>query len=91
MVFSISRTSQYNFDKNKPPCKNATIKQKLEDRTTYVDDENGVRIREHTEVAVNYWAIEINTLDELMNLIREVKEEIIVSDGDIEIYDSCRE
>ena len=38
-----------------------------------------------------YWYIEINTLEELHELIEEVKHPVIISKGHIEIYDAYRE
>jgi hypothetical protein len=37
------------------------------------------------------WFIEINTLEELMNLQKEVNSNLIINDGTIEIYDDYRE
>ena len=37
------------------------------------------------------WYIEINTLEELQELIEEVKHPVIISKGHIEIYDEYRE
>lgn len=37
------------------------------------------------------WYIDINTLEELHELIEEVKHPVIISKGHIEIYDAYRE
>lgn len=37
------------------------------------------------------WSIEINTIEDLQNLIEEVGDEIIVSKDQLEIYDDYRE
>lgn len=44
MTFKISRTSQWVFDKNDPPCKNAVIGVEEYPYTTRAYDENGNRI-----------------------------------------------
>ena len=37
------------------------------------------------------WEVEINTLEELLDLLKEAGYELIISDGYIEIYDDYRE
>lgn len=43
------------------------------------------------EVAEYCWYLEIDTLEELFELMREVKEELVLHGKTIEIYDSYRE
>lgn len=80
MIFKIERTSQWLFDKNRPPYDGAFIKN-------------------------NWWFIELNTLEDLLNFQSEVSEDIIISNLNdsfkeikdtgvkycIEIYDDYRE
>lgn len=80
MIFKIERTSQWFFDKNRPPYDGAFIKN-------------------------NWWFIELNTLEDLLNFQSEVSEDIIISNLNdffkeikdidvkycIEIYDDYRE
>lgn len=96
MTFKITRTSQYNFDKDKPPCKNAEIKQKEYEYETRIFDENRNQIKQTMIRTINYWEIEIDTLEELIELLKEVREDrnevgLILFDGEIEIYDGYRE
>jgi hypothetical protein len=49
--------------------------------------ENGIHVRDMTQ---RYWSIEINSLEELIELIGEVGH-IVVTEVSIEIYDDYRE
>ena len=46
---------------------------------------------ETTTVECGHWEIEINTLEELLALAKNTDEKLIVSEDQIEIYDSWRE
>lgn len=102
MTFKISRTSQWHFLKDNPPCKNAVIGNEDYEYVTSILDENGKRITQTSTRTKNIWTIEINTLEDLMALKREVNENdnkiqvgLIIFDDDvmpeIEIYDTYRE
>lgn len=102
MVFKISRTTDWGFEKNNPPCKNAVVGVEEYQFKERVFDENGKRIWQSTPRKRDIWTIEINTLEDLMALKKEVSEErkigLIIFDGDdengmpeIEIYDDYRE
>lgn len=76
MIFRIVRTSDYLHTDQPKPCKNA--KKIVEIDPVW-----------HRELV--RWEVEINTLKELLDLQKEVGEELIISDGYIEIYDDYRE
>ena len=64
-------------NKDNAPCKNATIEE----------------IKHFPDGAIRYikWAIEINTLEELLELIDEVGSSLVVQEGFITIYDDWLE
>ncbi len=68
-------------------------KEKIYPKTTRVRDERGNYITQNDFVTVREPVIEINTLEELLELIRLVDEEIIINNDPavIEIYDGYRE
>lgn len=76
MIFRIRKTSSYSHIDQPKPCKNA--KKIVEIDPVW-----------HCETV--RWDVEINTLEELLDLQKEVGEELIISDGHIEIYDDYRE
>lgn len=76
MIFRISKTSSYLHIDQPKPCKNAK-------KIVKMDSLWGCEIIR--------WGVEINTLEELLDLQKEVGEKLIISDGYIEIYDACRE
>lgn len=81
MIFRINRTSDYLHKEPPKPCKNA------------VKVTEGIRpwrFSNELQEVVHY-EIEINTLEELINLYKEVGEELIITDETIEIYDGYRE
>ena len=88
MTFKVSRTSEWGFKKNNPPCKNAVPA--VEE---YYDYWNATTRKR------DIWTIEINTLEELMERKKEVNEDdqqvgLIIFDDkipSIEIYDDYRE
>ena len=76
MIFRITKTSSYLHIDQPKPCKNAK-------KIVEIDPLWGCEIIR--------WEVEINTLEELLDLLKEVGEELIISDGYIEIYDAYRE
>lgn len=100
MTFKVSRTSQWHFEKDKPPCKNASATVEEYEFKVRVFDETGKRIWQSNIRKKDIWTIEINTLEELMELKKEVNEDggevgLIIFDDEetpsIEIYDDYRE
>ena len=76
MIFRITKTSSYLHIDQPKPCKNAK-------KIVEIDPVgNFEKVR---------WEIEINTLEELLDLLKEADHELIISDGYIEIYDDYRE
>lgn len=82
MRFKICRSSDFYITFNEiPPCKNAVIV------------EGQVMVREKVRY-IPHWEVDINTLEELLELQKEVEHPLIVSYDDtleIEIYDDWRE
>ena len=76
MIFRISKTSDYLHTDRPKPCKNAKKIVEMDSLWRY---------------EIICWEVEINTLEELLDLQKEVGEELIISDGYIEIYDEYRE
>lgn len=76
MIYKIYRSTDTNGEKK--PCKGAYF------HKAYTKELCGV-----VEV-IQMWHIEINTLQDLQNLIAEVGE-LIINDEEIEIYDGYRE
>lgn len=76
MTFRIFKTSDYLHTDQSKPCKNAKKIVEMDSLSRY---------------EIIRWEVEINTLEELLDLQKEVGEELIISDGYIEIYDDYRE
>lgn len=76
MTFRITKTSSYLHTDQPKPCKNAK-------KIVEIDPVG------HFEKV--RWEVEINTLKELLDLLKEAGYELIISDGYIEIYDDYRE
>ena len=102
MTFKVSRTSDCGFNKNDPPCKNAVATVEEYEFRRCIFDKNGKQIWQSTPCTRDIWTIEINTLEELMELKKEVDEEADYKNGliiftskdkmpEIEIYDDYRE
>ena len=100
MIFEVMRTTDWCFNEHSKPCKNArihTYKKEIEERI-YSDKREEIikqiRLKEYKT-----WVVDINTLEELLALMDEVRVEIVIgrpnkvtnTDGYIEIYDSFRE
>ena len=101
MIFDVVRTSDWGFNENHKPCKNARIHTFEKEIKTYIfDPDDGHKI-EQTKGLKEFktWVVDINTLEELLAFRDEVGEEIIIgetdafrhTDGFIEIYDDVRE
>lgn len=76
MIFRITKTSSYLHTVQPKPCENAK-------KIVEIDPVGHFeKIR---------WEVEINTLKELLDLLKEAGYELIISDGYIEIYDDYRE
>ena len=99
MIFEVMRTTDLGFNEHSKPCKNArihTYKKEIKERiySGKLGIVEQTRLKEY-----NTWVVDINTLEELLALMDEVKVEIIIGrsdkvtniDGYIEIYDSLRE
>ena len=97
MRFKIYRTGE-EYNSNAPsPCKNA-IKVDIElEEVRYRTDENEKRklIKYLTgkTITSSHWEIELNTLEDFINLQKEVENPLIFfgEDDSIEIYDDYRE
>lgn len=76
MIFRITKTSSYLHIDQPKPCEN----------TKKIVEIDPVGHRELVR-----WEVEINTLEELLDLLKEAGYELIISDGYIEIYDDYRE
>lgn len=81
MIYKITRTSDWYGEKQ--PCKNAYLHKKGQ-KDLPDEDEWDITIEEYE------WHIAINTLEDIQNLINEVGC-IVLSEDNIEIYDSYRE
>ena len=98
MVFEVTRTSFWDFDKNRPPCKNAVarVEEKRLDLLVY-DGKQYRQVDSDKRIFKDVWTREINTLEELMELLSEVQQDdpsnalIVLNEGEglpeIEIYD----
>ena len=102
MVFEVTRTSFWDFDKNRPPCKGAAVSgiKKIKLRKRVYDE--GYKWVDAGFKDEPIWTIKINTVEDLLNLLKEVQEEdpsneLIVSSTEegrlpvLEIYDTYRE
>lgn len=78
MTFRITKTSNHLHTDQPKPCKNAKKIVEMDSLWRY-------------EIIRWEWEVEINTLEELLDLQKEVGEELIISDEYIEIYDAYRE
>ena len=76
MIFRITKTSSYLHIDQPKPCENAK-------KIVEIDPVG------HRELV--RWEVEINTLEELLDLLKEAGYELIISDDYIEIYDAYRE
>ena len=99
MMFEVMRTTDWCFNEHSKPCKNARIHTyKKESEELIYSGKLGIveqtRLKEY-----NTWVVDINTLEELLALMDEVRVEIVIgrsnkvtnTDWYIEIYDGFRE
>ena len=99
MIFEVMRTTDWCFNDHSKPCKNArihTYKKEIEERiySGKLGIVEQMRLKEYKT-----WVVDINTLEELLALMDEVRVEIVIgrsnkvtnTDGYIEIYDGFRE
>ena len=99
MMFSIDRTTDFGFNENCPPCKNCKKHVYMRTvRTKIFDSSTGLPIIQERKVQNKCWVVEINTIEDLVALSKEVNEELIIGyDGVhedlpyIEIYNGSRE
>ena len=78
MKFAIDTALGLEYrNKDNAPCKNATI-----EKIKYLPD---------GKIRYIKWSIEINTLEELLELIDEVGSSLVVQEGFITIYDDWME
>lgn len=90
MIFRIERSSDPLRNAPKP-CQKAIEKTEMLTKKVKIHDENGNMIWQEFGFESKYWEIEINTLDDLLALKKEVSYDLIICDDGIEIYDSYRE
>lgn len=86
MTFRIHRVS----DRDAKPCKNAYLaEEEREACVGRIRDENGKIILQRKIMKAPYWEIKIESLEDLIRLQKEVKNELIVDveKGKIVIYD----
>lgn len=101
MTFRITKSSDRGFDENRPPCKNAVVGSQERHRLARIYDEHGSVILQDMTYQENIWTVEINTLEELLALQKEVGEKgfefsliLLAPENEmpeIEIYDAYRE
>lgn len=96
MLFEIQKSSDYKFNENNIPCKNAKATTVEYEAKVCILDENGKKMWQCTPSQKYIWTVEINSLEDLMKLKEEVKNDLIILDAEnglpvIEIYDSYRE
>lgn len=95
MIFEVERTSQWDFDENKPPCDGAFIKEFEIIETKWNKPNSKKKLKR--------WFIELETLEDLLAFKEEIDEELIIRNSNwrddikdvtvnyqIEIYDTCR-
>lgn len=91
MTFKIERTSDPILNPGKP-CDRAYSKRVVSyQKTDRVRDVDGRFINQATLVYKNQWFIEIESLQDLLDLVKEVGNDLIIGENSIEIYDGYRE
>lgn len=84
MLFKIKRVSDYSVK----PCQNAFVKEEIQTvKSDRIRDEKGRFVKRTQERKVSYWAIEIETLEELVELCKEVNEPLVMDAEAIMILD----
>lgn len=97
MTFRIERTS--GMSNPSKPCEKAYPKKRAEFlKKRLIQDENGQTITQGILVYREEWFIDIETLQDLLDFIKEIDEEVIIYRASIskdeyviEIYDDYRE
>lgn len=96
MTFDIYKTSEDTlYDVKNQPCEGSYKTVKERTIRWLIQDENSKAIYQEIPRKVNRWSIDINTIEELIALMKEVGSLIIYKDNhhsySIEIYDDYRE
>lgn len=82
MRFKIIRLSSNRYYNSPPPCKEAFL-------VSSVDDDPFREVWEEPKL-INEYAVDVNSLDELMALIKKYGK-MVVHEDELEIYDDWRE
>ena len=99
MIFEVMRTTDWRFNENSKPCKNARIHTYEKEVIERIYSGKRGIIEQIGFKEYKTWVVDINTLEELLALMDEVRVEIVIGrsnkitniDGYIEIYDGFRE
>lgn len=91
MIFKIYKTTDREFNKDQRPCEKAMPGQEDYTRIEWIADETGNPIRQIIPCKKDIWIVDIETLEDLLALQKEINEEIILCENVIEIYDGYRE
>lgn len=99
MIFEVMRTTDRPFNENSKPCKNARIHTYEKEVIERIYSGKRGIVEQIGFKEYNTWVVDINTLEELLALMDEVRVEIVIGrsnkitniDGYIEIYDGSRE
>lgn len=83
MTFKIYRDSERNVK----PCQNAYPIEVEREILDFDFDENGEFVWNVKKKKEMVWSVEINTLEELMELQKEVQVELTIFGNEIEIHD----
>ena len=100
MRFRVVRTTDSFRNQPEKPCENAML---VEDEPKKSNNRGAkyyyppgtigrlFDLPQERLIKVHHWEIEISSLEELMDLVKEVGEPIIVTGTELEIYDGYRE
>ena len=99
MIFEVMRTTHWRFNENSKPCKNARIHTYEKEVIERIYSGKLGIVEQMRFKEYKTWIVDINTLEELLALMDEVRVEIVIgrsnkvtnTDGYIEIYDGFRE
>lgn len=91
MTLKIARAYRSTDNLENKPCKNACLKKKLVEVHRLIPDENDKAMIMVTTKEEFYWTIDIETVEELFDLIKEVGHDLIIGEDGITIYDCCIE
>lgn len=92
MTFKVRKASgNYLYGNAQKPCTNATQCTEIREivKNSLIEDENRNRILQRKTVTEErvVWKIDINTIEELIELIKEAENPLIVYEDEIMIYD----